>query len=258
MSPNSSNVSKAAQTGGTLGLVAAVFVVVGVGSAALQILPAFGGFLLMVFGLALALLGAVLSIVGIIATSPGRNREGRPAAMRGFALCLLTIVALGVPAMRGSNVPRINDITTSVDDPPAFVSASEAEPNKGRDMSYDAAALAEVQREGYPDLASLVIEDSPDEAFDKVRRALAGMPRMEITGEDKAAGRIEATETSALFHFKDDVVVRIRPFQDGGSRIDVRSKSRDGKGDLGVNAARIRTLLGLVRASAKPVSTATP
>jgi len=253
MAPTQHNVSKAAQTGGILGIVAAVFVIVGVGTASLQLLPAVGGFLLMVFGLAMALLGFVTSIVGIVATSPGKNREGRSSAMRGLALCLLTIVALAVPAVQGRDVPRINDITTSVDDPPVFVSALAAEPNKGRDMAYPA-DNAELQQEAYSDLASLVIEDAPDTAFDKVRSALAGMPRMETTGEDRAAGRIEATETSALFHFKDDVVVRIRPFQDGGSRIDVRSKSRDGQSDMGVNAKRIRTLLSLVRAGAKPAA----
>ncbi len=244
-----SNVSRAAQFGGMLGLAAVGFVVVGVACAALQVLPAFGGFLVMVLGLGMALVGLVTSIVGIVATSPGKGREGRSTAMRGLLLSLGTIVALAIPASQGSDVPRINDITTSLDDPPAFVKALESNP--GRDMRYPADYVEQHQK-GYPDLAALVIEDSPDAAFDKVHTALAGMPRMAITDENRAEGRIEATETSALFHFKDDVVVRIRPFQDGGSRIDVRSKSRDGKGDMGVNAKRIRTLLGLVRGSATP------
>jgi uncharacterized protein (DUF1499 family) len=57
---------------------------------------------------------------------------------------------------------------------------------------------------------------------------------------DRTAGRIEATDTTFWFGFKDDVVVRIHP-ADGGSRIDVRSLSRVGGGDIGTNAARIRT-----------------
>jgi len=52
-------------------------------------------------------------------------------------------------------------------------------------------------------------------------------------------GTIEATETTFWFGFKDDVVIRIRP-EGAGSRVDVRSKSRVGKSDLGANAARIR------------------
>ena len=250
MAPTQNRDSRAAQAGGMLGMASAAFVIVGVGSASLQLLAPFAGFVLMAFGLLLALIGLVTSIVGVVATAPGKNREGRTVAMRGLMLCLMTVIALAVPAAQGRGLPRINDITTSLDDPPVFVAAAEANP--GRDMAYPGQSFAEQQQTAYPDLATLVIEDSPDAAFDKVRAALAGMPRMQIIGEDRAAGRIEATETSALFHFKDDVVVRIRPFQDGGSRIDVRSKSRDGKGDLGVNAARIRTLLGLVGGKPNP------
>jgi uncharacterized protein (DUF1499 family) len=246
------SVSRAAHFGGMLGLAAVGFVIVGVGCASLQVLPAFAGFLLMVLGLGMALIGLVTSIVGVVATAPGKGREGRSSAIRGVVLCLGTIVALAIPASQGRDVPRINDITTNLEEPPTFVKAVELNP--GRDMAYPGASFADQQLKGYPDLATLVIEDSPDEAFDKVHTALVGMPRMAITDENRSEGRLEATETSALFHFKDDVVVRIRPFQDGGSRIDVRSKSRDGKGDMGVNAKRIRTLLALVKASAKPVA----
>jgi uncharacterized protein (DUF1499 family) len=58
--------------------------------------------------------------------------------------------------------------------------------------------------------------------------------------EEQTEGRIEATATTPFVGFKDDVVVRVRPGS-GGSHIDVRSKSRIGKGDMGVNAARIRS-----------------
>jgi len=60
-----------------------------------------------------------------------------------------------------------------------------------------------------------------------------------VVDADPAAGRIEANETSRWFRFTDDVVIRVAP--DGaGSRIDVRSVSRVGRSDFGVNAARIR------------------
>ncbi len=57
------------------------------------------------------------------------------------------------------------------------------------------------------------------------------------------AGRIEATDTTWLFGFADDIVVRVAADGAAGSRIDVRSKSRIGSSDLGVNAARIRRFL---------------
>jgi uncharacterized protein (DUF1499 family) len=65
------------------------------------------------------------------------------------------------------------------------------------------------------------------------------MPGWIVTNADLDSGRIEATATSRIFHFVDDVVIRVRP--DGaGSRVDLRSRSRVGQSDLGANAERIR------------------
>ena len=55
-------------------------------------------------------------------------------------------------------------------------------------------------------------------------------------------GRIEATETLAWFGFKDDVILRFTEMTDG-TRVDMRSKSRIGRGDVGVNAQRIEDFL---------------
>ena len=71
----------------------------------------------------------------------------------------------------------------------------------------------------------------------------ARLMRWAIVAADRASGRIEASATTPWFGFTDDVVVRIAPAP-GGSRIDVRSVSRVGKSDLGVNARRIRDFLG--------------
>ena len=60
----------------------------------------------------------------------------------------------------------------------------------------------------------------------------------EIVLADKTNGRIEATATTALFGFKDDVVIRLTE-SEGGTRVDMRSASRVGLSDLGANAARI-------------------
>ena len=64
-----------------------------------------------------------------------------------------------------------------------------------------------------------------------------------VVKADASEGMIEATETSFWFDFKDDVMIRILPTEEGGSRIDVRSTSRVGLSDLGANAKRVRDLL---------------
>lgn len=67
----------------------------------------------------------------------------------------------------------------------------------------------------------------------------------DLVAADATAGRIEATDTTFWFGFKDDVVIRVRP-ADGGSRVDVRSLSRVGVGDVGTNAKRIRAYLDVL------------
>ena len=63
-----------------------------------------------------------------------------------------------------------------------------------------------------------------------------------IVASDPKSLRIEATDTTRWFGFKDDVVVRLSP-SPAGSRIDVRSVSRVGKSDVGTNARRIKAFL---------------
>jgi uncharacterized protein (DUF1499 family) len=48
------------------------------------------------------------------------------------------------------------------------------------------------------------------------------------------------TNSTRWFGFKDDVVIRIQARGPDSAVVDVRSKSRVGKGDVGVNAARVR------------------
>jgi uncharacterized protein (DUF1499 family) len=80
---------------------------------------------------------------------------------------------------------------------------------------------------------------APDQAFARAKAVAERTPGWNVTNADSESGRIEATATSKLFHFVDDVVIRVRP--DGaGSRVDLRSRSRVGQSDLGANAARIR------------------
>jgi uncharacterized protein (DUF1499 family) len=105
-------------------------------------------------------------------------------------------------------------------------------------ISTDPKEQTDAQRKAYPDIGPLRLPVAPNIAFERAKGAIeeAGW---QIVREDPSAGRIEAVATTLWFGFKDDVVVRIAA--DGpGSRVDVRSKSRVGKGDLGTNAQRIR------------------
>jgi len=98
-----------------------------------------------------------------------------------------------------------------------------------------------LQREYYPDIRPLELPLHPPQALVRAR-AVATRLGWRIDAYDSAQGRLEATAQTAFFGFQDDVVVRVRP-SGTGSRIDVRSESRVGLGDVGANAARVRLFL---------------
>ena len=70
-----------------------------------------------------------------------------------------------------------------------------------------------------------------------------------IVAAEDASGRIEASDSSRWLGFTDDIVIRIGP-SGSGSRIDLRSSSRQGRSDFGVNAARVKSYLSTLRATA--------
>src|SRR5262249_40410439 len=100
---------------------------------------------------------------------------------------------------------------------------------------------ADLQRQGYPHLAPITVQSTPDQTFDRAL-AVAQAQGWDIVTADKSSGRIEATDTTRWFGFVDDVAVRLTPWGTG-TRVDVRSVSRTGVGDAGRNAARIRQFL---------------
>jgi hypothetical protein len=222
------------------GLGIAAIALAALGPALIQVraLTPMRGFNVFGLGLLTALLALLTGLVALWLTRPATGRGGRGQALRG-ALCGAAVVALVVVgASAGSGLPPINDITTNPQDPPMFSAALGLPENVGRNMGYDAAALAETTRSAYPDLQTLKLPQRPAAAH---AAALAAVDALgwQLTAADAEHGTIEARETSRIFRFVDDVAIRIRPEGDG-SAIDLRSKSRDGQGDLGANAARIR------------------
>jgi uncharacterized protein (DUF1499 family) len=201
--------------------------------ATLGLVPPLVGFAIFALG---ALLGLVALVWGGIAAARGRSPW--TGALLGL---LVTGVFLAV-ALPTRSYPPYNDFTTDPADPPAYVKAPKLPPNEGRDMAYPGGAVTEAQRQAYSDLKPFDLPLPPPDVFARVIATAKTMPGWEITAADPASGTIEAVATSRLFRFQDDIVIRVRP-RDGGSRIDMRSKSRDGRGDLGANAKRIRAFM---------------
>ena len=199
--------------------------------------PMFGFQWLFGLGLLEGLLALLLGLLALWRTRQASGRSGRPLAWIGVGAGSALVALLFVAARPGAGLPSINDITTDPADPPTFVSALQAAPNQGRDMSYPP-EFAELQQAAYPDLAPIRASGSPAEVTDRARSTAESLG-WEIVDVKPETGHLEARQTSAVFQFVDEVVIRVRPHT-GGSLVDVRSKSRDGRGDLGANAARIR------------------
>jgi uncharacterized protein (DUF1499 family) len=179
-----------------------------------------------------ALAGAALGLIGLVL---GGARTAAAIAL------VLGLAAFAVPwtfQRRARSVPPIHDITTDTEDPPRFVAVLERRAGAANAPEYEGAKVAAQQKTAYPDIAPIALPDPPGRAFE---RALAAARSLgwEIVAAEPKDGRIEATDTTRWFGFKDDVVIRVRP-AGAGSRIDVRSESRVGRSDVGANAARIR------------------
>jgi uncharacterized protein (DUF1499 family) len=221
-----------------IGILAVIAFVAGPTAAHLELARPLVGFAVFALGGLVALVVGLASLVQLV--------RGR-GLTTGGGLAVLAALVFVAGASQGRGHPRINDFTTDPADPPAFRAAAAIPENVGRDLSYPA-AFAPIQRACCADLRPATLAVAPDEARVRALRTAGELSGWTTTRDDPAAQEVEGTVTSALFRFVDDVVIRVRP--DGtGSRVDVRSKSRDGQGDLGANAGRIRDIVGRLEAA---------
>lgn len=200
-----------------------------------------GGFMLLAVGTVLATAVFFLGIIAFAVSISKKLPAERSAVLIGVAISAVILALMGSQFMTAQSVPAIHNISTDTQDPPAFdkiVALRGADTNP---LAYDAEKLAAVQREAYPQVQTLITEVAPGEMLNRAVTVLKGMG-LEIVDTNAAAGRVEATDTTFWFGFKDDVVVRVRP-EGSGSIVDVRSVSRVGQSDLGKNAERISEIL---------------
>ena len=200
------------------------------------------GFQVLRWGVYAAIGGAALSLLGVIFSLRDPGRGGVVLAFLGLAIGLVTAYVPWQWRRTADRVPPIHDITTDLDDPPPFEAVLPLRAEAANPSEYGGDSIAAQQREGYPELGPLVLEAPPGEVFPLALDTARDMG-WEVVDSDRGQGRIEATDTTFWFGFKDDVVVRITERPEGGTRVDVRSVSRVGRSDVGTNAARIREFL---------------
>lgn len=187
-----------------------------------------------------AALGVGLALIGLAMRR--RTRSAWVSGLLAIALAAPVVVA-GVQWKIAERIyPPINDISTDTADAPVFWDMPTPTDYPGRQV-------AELQRAAYPDLVPLELALSPAQALERAL-ALVRSRGWTVVAQVPDEGRIEATVESRLYGFVDEVVIRVKA-SPAGSVVDVRSRSRLGRIDRGVNARRIRALLADLRNSVR-------
>lgn len=204
-------------------------------------------------------LSLILAIASFIMAWIVQPRKGFVIAGVAALVAVFGSAKVAKTAKIGATLPVIHDITTDTQNPPVFGEVILAErsaedgvnpveytgkkaPAKAADGSPTEKLVSALQTKAYPQIRPLVLSEQPDIVFGKALATAKSM-KWKIKEEDLATGRIDATDTTFWYGFDDDVTVRLRASEGGGTIVDVRSLSRVGQSDLGANAARITAFL---------------
>ena len=189
-------------------------------------------------GLALAVFIAVVSLVRIWFS-------GQTGAGNDFAALIVGLIGLALPVFFLSKaylLPRLNDVETSPADPLQFTVLLEQRPRDANPLVPQSPEAIELQAEAYPDIGPMVVDRPAAAVFTVVAEAMKQLGWNVVAEEapgESGVGRIEATDSTMIMGFTDDVVVRVKG-DDTSAVIDIRSASRYGKHDFGTNAERVR------------------
>lgn len=257
-----------------LGVGSVVIALVGAIGAGQDLWPKMTGLGTWQVAAVLALVAIILSLLVLVLY---RKRGGNLVKQCVIALVFAGAFAgyIGYIMSVGRSVPAIHDVTTDVQNPPLFAKLEPRGDNlsniPGRgDPAYSGKDARErwalLHMQAYSDIKPIMLNMTVADAV-ALAEKVAQQSDWVVAVADGADGRMEATDSVSLFEFKDDVVVRVTPVAGNAIpdseatpadiadsvttvKMDVRSVSRLGVSDLGVNAKRIREFLKNVRAAA--------
>lgn len=153
--------------------------------------------------------------------------------------------------------PPIHDITTDVEFAPPFVALLPLRTGAQNGPEYDGMKLvdyggrkshvAAVQKKAYADIRADLVLEKPAVLFWHGFETAKRMSGWNIVAFSEKDGTIEATTTSFWFGLTSDIAIRVKPAGRIGARLDIRSKSRTGQNDMGMNAAIVRDYIKAVQ-----------
>ena len=208
----------------------------------------------------------IAALVALIALALAWTATPRGAWWKAaIALAIPAIMFLALLSVRaaGANSPPIHDVATDLRNPPQFSPGtismrSDWGANPLVDYGTPLGQLplwadrvdsdlavqnhADVIAANYRELQPIPVGAATREQATAAVVAAMGEIGLDDIRADSAAGRVEGVAETFAYGFRDDVVARITD-----TRIDLRSASRVGVGDLGYNADRVRKLSDAIR-----------
>ena len=200
------------------------------------------GFQILNYTFYLALIVLIAGLVVFVLHRLAKPASGRNAVIA-VAISLIPIVGLGIQVYVARTVPAIHNISTDVANPPGFDAIVAIRGDSANPLAYsiEYGNLAELQQAAYPNIKTMNVSASVQDSFDKAL-SVAQSLGWEIVNINADMGIIEATQTTTLWQFKDDIVIRVQADSEtpNTTNVDLRSVSRVGRSDLGANAKRIQ------------------
>jgi hypothetical protein len=207
------------------------------------------GSTVMMLATGLGLLALALALVWLQKALARNAGDGKRLGLVALAGSLIFLYHPLSYVYRGFSELPIHDATTDPEDPPQFVALANIQPANSRVFEAqrkitwkgEQVTIAYALHEKYPTLtkphAGLLV--SPQKAFWRAHAAVQKLGWTIVDASEKDL-RIEATDKSLWFGRVSDIVIRVRQAGTIGSRIDLRSESREGELDHGRNAARLK------------------
>ncbi len=225
-----------------IAIIGVVSCIAGAALAYFGIVAPVQGFMLFAFGL---IVGSIVALIGIGVVIKGGSALTYTAAALGVPLLIALIATIVI----GAKYPPINDISTETLYPPEFKHAQERPGNENTDFTFPK-DFVPIIKEKYPDLKPLAIEGDAENILLRAAEIARNQPGWSVTQSEirEKESVIEGYATSGMFRFVDDWVIRVTK-ANGGAVVDMRSRSREGVGDFGANAARIRRFMAALQPS---------
>ena len=201
-------------------------------------------------GFALGALAFIFGLTTLVFRPRGQDSGQGEVGIVTFLALLYGMAILGgggyLYVSFAKKYPFINDVTTDTDLPPEFrgsypaffVHEGQGFVSSRTARVYDP-SFPPLQAAGYADIKPRMFNHPPDVIFRAAVVTASSMPRWRITHSEPEKLHIEIEAETEVLHFIDDIAIEVRATP-AGSVLHMRSRSRAGRFDFGVNAERIR------------------